>query len=100
MDSESADSMNSRTSWRGVLWLSRFLEQAEREAVVGDLAEYTDGGGGAIFDILGLVLRRRIAVLMDLRLWVAVAFLVLPVSYLLGEGKETCPETHVKVINR
>jgi len=76
--------MNSRKSWLVVLWLSELLGQAEREAVLGDLTEYGDSGGRAIANVLGLVVRRKTAVLLDLRLWLSVAFVVLPVSFLLS----------------
>lgn len=75
--------MTSRMNCLIVLWLSGFLDQPEREAVLGDLAEDGENGSGAIADVLGLVVRRRMAVLLDLRLWLAVAFVTLPVSYLL-----------------
>ena len=85
MDNEPVDhSMNSRKSWLVVLWLSELLGQAEREAVLGDLTEYGDSGGRAIANVLGLVVRRKTAVLLDLRLWLSVAFVVLPVSFLLS----------------
>src|SRR5215469_8612900 len=84
MDGKSADDpMTSRMNWPIVLWLSGFLDQPEQEAVLGDLTEDGKNGGGAIADVLGLVVRRRTAVLLDLRLWLAVAFVILPVSYLL-----------------
>jgi len=84
MDRKSTDdSITSRMSWPIVLWLSGFLDQPEQEAVLGDLTEDGKNGGGAIAEVLGLVVRRRTAVLLDLRLWLAVAFVILPVSYLL-----------------
>lgn len=84
MDSKSADDrMTSQVKWPIVLWLSGFLDQPEREAVLGDLTEDSENGGGAIVQVLGLVVRRRAAVLLDLRLWLAVTLVILPVSYLL-----------------
>ena len=73
-----------RQGWPVVIWLSRGLGQAERDAVLGDLAERNERVGRAIVDVFGLVVRRQAAVLSDLRLWVALAFLILPVSYLLS----------------
>jgi len=85
MDNKPLDqSMSSRKSRPVVLWLSEFLSQAEREAVLGDLTENGDSPGRAMVNVLGLVVRRQTAVLWDLRLWLAVAFVVLPVSYLLS----------------
>jgi hypothetical protein len=90
MDNEPTNySMSSRKSWPIVLWLSGFLGQAEREAVLGDLTEYGESGGRAIGNVLGLVVRRKTAVLLDLRLWLAIALVVLPVSYLLSAIAET-----------
>jgi hypothetical protein len=85
MDNKPLDqSMSSRKSWPVVLWLSEFLSEPEREAVLGDLMENGDSPGRSIANVLGLVVRRQTAVLFDLRLWLAVAFIVLPVSYLLS----------------
>jgi hypothetical protein len=85
MDSKSANnSMSSQKSWRVVLWLSGFLGHAEREAVLGDLSESGESGGKAVANVLGLVVRRQTVVLLDLRLWLAVAFVVLPISYMLS----------------
>jgi len=81
--------MSSRKSWPIVFWLSGLLGQAEREVVLGDLTEYGESGGRAIANVLGLVVRRKIAVLLDLRLWLAIALVVLPVSYLLSAIAET-----------
>jgi hypothetical protein len=85
MDNKPLDrSMSSQKGWPVVLWLSEFLSQPEREAVLGDLIENGDSPGRAIANVFGLVVRRQTAVLSDLRLWRAVAFVVLPVSYLLS----------------
>ena len=85
MDNKPLDqSMTSRKSWPVVLWLAEFLSPPEREAVLGDLIENRDSAGRAMANVLGLVVRRNMAVLWDLRLWLAVAFIVLPVSYLLS----------------
>lgn len=90
MDNQPADdSMISRESWPVVLWLSRWLEQSEREAVLGDLIEYGGGGGGSIANVLGLVVRRRTAVFLEWKLWVAVLLIVLPLSYLLSAVART-----------
>src|SRR5215472_11303129 len=90
MDNEPVDdSMISRKSWPVVLWLSGFLDHAEREAVLGDLTEYGESGGRVITNVLGLVVRRQAAVLLDRRLWVAVTLVVLPVSYLLSAIAQT-----------
>jgi hypothetical protein len=82
-------SMTSRKSWPVVLWLSGFLSQVEREAVLGDLIENGDSCGRAMANVIGLVVRRQTAVLSDLRLWLTIAFIVLPVSYLLSAIAES-----------
>jgi hypothetical protein len=85
MDDKPADnSMILRKGWPVVIWLSRRLGEAERDAVLGDLTECRESVGRAIVNVLGLVVRRQAAVLFDLRLWVAIALLILPVSYLLS----------------
>jgi len=70
--------------WAVALWLSRFLCQADREAVLGDLTESGESGGGAIANILGLVVRRWMTDLFDMQVWFAVGFFILPISYLLS----------------
>lgn len=94
MDNEPADnSMISRRSWHVALWLSGFLRQAEREAVLGDLVENGESGGRAIVNILGLLVRRHTAVLFHLRLWLAVTLVILPVGFLLsGIAENTAGE--------
>src|SRR5215472_12126234 len=90
MDNEPADdSIISRKSSPVVLWLSGFLDQAEREAVLGDLTEYGESGGRAITNVLGLVVRRHMEVLSYRKLWVAIALVVLPVSYSLSAIAQT-----------
>ena len=88
-DKPAENSMILRKGWPVVIWLSRRLGEAERDAVLGDLTECDESGGRAIVNVLGLVVRRQAAVLLDLRLWVAVAFLILPVSYLLSAIAQT-----------
>ena len=85
MGNESPDkSVTSRIDWPLVSWLSSPLQEAEREAVLGDLAESGASGGKAVANVLGLVVRRYAGVLTDWRLWVAFAFVILPVSFSLS----------------
>jgi hypothetical protein len=63
VDNARVNPIMTRKSWLVVLWLSALLEQAERDAVLGDLAECGDSSVRAIKNVLGLVLRRRMAVL-------------------------------------
>lgn len=76
--------MISPKSWAVALWLSRFLCEGDREPVLGDLTESRESGGGAVTNILGLVVRRWTTDLFDMQVWFAVGFLILPISYLLS----------------
>ena len=63
--------------WRRLIdFVSRGLEPAEREAVLGDLAESTASGAEKLRDVLGLVVRRQAALWWDWRPWVVVIALV------------------------
>ena len=85
MDNKPLDQpMTSRKGWPVVLWLSKLLDHAEREAVLGDLTENGDSSGRAIANVVGIVVRRQTEVFFSLRLWVVVTFVVLPTSYLLS----------------
>ena len=48
-----------RIWWWLVDRLSRGLEQGERDAVLGDIAEAGESGGDALLDLLGLAVRRQ-----------------------------------------
>jgi hypothetical protein len=85
-DKPADNSMILRKGWPVVIWLSRRLGEADREAVLGDLTECRESVGRAIVNVLDLVVRRHAAALLDLRLWVAVALLIVPVSYLLSRS--------------
>jgi hypothetical protein len=84
VDNKPNNSMISPKSWAAALWFSRFLCQADREAVLGDLTESGESGGRAIVNILGLVVRRWTTDLFDMQVWFAVGFCILPISYLLS----------------
>jgi len=77
------NSMISRTCWVLALWLSSTLERAEREAVVGDLAESGESGGRALVNVFGLVMRRQAAGWKDSHFWVVLFILVIPFSFML-----------------
>src|SRR4051794_31664948 len=47
--------------WRLVDLLSRMLNPDERDAVIGDQAESDVSGGQALRDLLGLIVRRQMA---------------------------------------
>ena len=69
------------------LWLmrmvSRLLESAEREAVLGDLFEAGEGGWRALFGVLGLVFRQQAELWKNWRPWLAAFGLAVPGSFLL-----------------
>jgi hypothetical protein len=90
MDNSPADrSLILRKRWSAVIWLSALLAQPERDAVLGDLAESGESRSRATANVLGLVVRRHAAILSDLRLWVALALLILPVSFFLSAIAQT-----------
>jgi hypothetical protein len=73
-----------RFNWWLVEIVSRSLTPEEREAVLGDLAESGEAGGQALRDVLGLVVRRQIALWNGWRPWLAFLALVVPLGVLLS----------------
>jgi hypothetical protein len=69
--------------WRLVELVALALEPAEREAVLGDVAEQGKFSG-ALRDVLGLVARRQAALWVHWRPWAVAAMLVLPSAFLLA----------------
>jgi hypothetical protein len=72
----------------GMVWslvdvFSRLLEREEREAVRGDLAEAGESAWQALWDVLGLVIRRQALLWKNWRPWLAAFGLALPGSFLL-----------------
>ena len=72
-----------RICWWLVDRSSRLLEPDEREAVRGDLAESGETGGQALRGVLGLVVRRQVALWKHWRPWLALIGLVVPLGMLL-----------------
>lgn len=66
-----------------VCWLARSLAPAEREAVLGDLAESHESGVRAMVDLAGLVARRQAALWKAWRPWAALC-LAIPAGWYLG----------------
>jgi hypothetical protein len=64
--------------------LSWLLRNDERDAVQGDLAEMRLTGGRAVRDVLGLVIRREVALWIDWRPWLALLGLALPLGFVLS----------------
>jgi hypothetical protein len=60
-----------RLAWWLLSFVARALEPSEREVVLGDLAESGAGFGLAVRDLLGLVVRRQVAVWTSWRPWLA-----------------------------
>jgi hypothetical protein len=73
-----------RICWWLVDKFSRLLEPAERDAVHGDIAESGETGRRALFDVLGLVIRRQTVWWKGWRPWLALITLVVPVGMLLS----------------
>ncbi len=72
----------------GVMWslveaASQLLERGEREAVLGDLVEAGGEAWNGLLDVLGLVVRRQLALWRSWRPWLAGFGLALPASFLL-----------------
>lgn len=72
-----------RATWLIVELLAKSLEPAEREAVMGDVAE-RGKPFNAFRDVFGLLVRRQAALWMTWRPWAVTALLVLPLSFLLA----------------
>jgi len=69
--------------WLLVDVVSQLLQPDEREAVCGDLVEAGENAWEALFDLLGLVVRREAAVWRSWQPWLAAFGLALPGSLLL-----------------
>lgn len=64
--------------------LSRSLDPAEREAVLGDFAELALTDRQVVNSLLGLVMRRQLRVWKEWKPWFAVVAIILPVCPLLA----------------
>jgi len=85
-DAPSRSPMITQACWKLAEILSRMLDSDERLAVRGDLEESGETGLQALWDVLGLVLRRQAAMWKDWRPWLALVGLIGPVSVLLSLG--------------
>jgi hypothetical protein len=76
------------TSIRIASWavniVSRALSADERDAVLGDFAESAIGDGGALRDLMGLVIRRQAGLWLAWRPWFALVGIVIPVGLLIS----------------
>jgi len=57
--------------WGLLSVVARALEPAERDVVLGDLAESGEGVGAAMRDLLGLIVRRQVGLWLSWRPWLA-----------------------------
>ena len=69
--------------WRLVELVALALEPAEREAVLGDVAE-SGKPFGAVWDVIGIVVRRQVALWLKWRQWVVALLLVVPSAFFLA----------------
>jgi hypothetical protein len=60
-----------RLGWWLLGVVARALEPAERDVVLGDLAESGEGVGAAMRDLLGLIVRRQVGLWLFWRPWLA-----------------------------
>jgi hypothetical protein len=74
----------SRITSRVLEVCAQLLDGEEREAVLGDLHELGIGQGRAVFEILGLVMRRQAAAWADWRPWFRLIGLILPLALLVS----------------
>ncbi len=73
-----------RICWWLVDKLSRVLEPIERDVVCGDFAESHETGAQALRDVLGLVVRRQMALWRHWPLWLVLVGVVAPLGMLLS----------------
>lgn len=73
-----------RIAWWMVEVLSRVLEDDEREVVRGDLAECSTSAGHALREVVGLIVRRQIALWFGWRPWLALTTVTIPIGVLLS----------------
>jgi hypothetical protein len=63
---------------------SRMLEPEDREALCGDLSESGVSGFDALCDVMDLVIRRQVASLREVRPWLPLTLLAIPLGVLLS----------------
>lgn len=76
--------MKSLPGWAVVQRIARALDPAEREVVLGDLAELGESWSHALWQILGLVVRREAALWMSARPWIVLLTVVIPLGFLIS----------------
>jgi hypothetical protein len=78
--------------------LSKLLERKEREAVMGDLIEAGETSCQALYEVLGLVVRRQLSVWKNWHPWLAAFGLALPSSFLLMGFSVSVSQTYQQLI--
>jgi hypothetical protein len=63
---------------------SRMLEPEDQEALCGDLAESGVSGFDALCDVMDLVIRRQLGSLREVRPWLLLTLLAIPLGFLLS----------------
>jgi hypothetical protein len=90
--------MNTNT-WPLLELSTRLLDPEEREVVLGDLLETHATTWRGLFDIFGLVLRRRADLWRDPRPWLAGFVVALPSSYLLMGASSSVTCTYQRLVH-
>ncbi len=83
MGSEPGCLMTTSGNWSWVEAAAQLLEANEREALLGDLLETGESSWHALFDVLGLAVRRQAGLWKSWRPWLAAFGLALPSTFLL-----------------
>ncbi len=86
-------------AWSLVEVAARLLERNEREAVLGDLVETSEGEWEGLLGILGLAVRRQLMLWKNWRPWLASFGLALPCSLLLMGFSLSISQTYQGLIN-
>jgi hypothetical protein len=83
-DAPSRSPIMRQACWQLVEILSRTLDSDERQAVRGDLEESGETSLQALWDVLGLVVRRQAALWAHWRPWLTLVGLVVPLGMLVS----------------
>jgi hypothetical protein len=86
-------------AWALIGVVSKLLERDERETVVGDLMEGSEGGWRGLQEVLGLVFRRQAALWKSPRPWLTTFGVTLPCSYLLMHVSISVSCTYERLVN-
>jgi hypothetical protein len=85
--------------WTLVKVASQLLARDEREAVLGDLVEAGEHAWSALFEVVGLVIRRQAGLWKNWRPWLAAFGLALPGSLLLMGLSLSVSQTYQHLTN-